>query len=597
MKKVKLPNIYYLLHLIWEICKGQLIWNGLIAFLTSIESFIFNVIFIRIIVDVLANNGSLNDIIWICVVVLFSRMGIGLLKSVYNKRYSLLFDVEINEKIKKKLFTKLCSLNVEYCEGAEFQGRYYKMMEKIENTVHMVVDNFFLLIGHLLSMIFVLMYVISVDPALVILMIIPMISGKAMKISAQKRYSCDMEALEAKRKQDYINRVIYLKEYAMELRMTNIFELLKVYYMEASSEIRRTINQYGFSLAGLRIVSDFIVTTASLFLSYLYMGWKFFYIKNVQVSDFAVIINAINNMNGKATLILRNIYTLQENSLYVQQLRDFLEYNASEGEKEGNKCQRRIEFKQIDVNNVCYRYVSGTQNAINDLCFSIKAKEKIAVVGPNGSGKSTFIKVLMALYSPKSGNITIDGMNIQTVGTENYKNLFCPVFQDFKAYAVSIKNNILRGENADDDVLLRGLEAVGLKTGIMGLDNKLDTVLTKETSEEGVVLSGGQLQRLMVARAFVTAAPIIILDEPTAALDAETERNIYDNIHRLLPDKTVIFVTHRLTGTIKADKILMLEEGNGVECGTHKELMELKGRYYKMFNTQAKAYLSDGGMQ
>lgn len=596
MKKIKLSNIHYLLNLIWGICKEQLIWNGLIAFLTSIESFIFNVVFIRIIVDVLAKNGELKEIIGICAIVLFLRMGIGLLKSIYGKRYSKLFEVEINEKIKKKLFAKLCSLNIEYCESKECQSKYYKMMEKIENTVRMVVDNFFQLIGHLLSMIFVLAYVISVDPVLVVLIVIPMLTSKAMKVGAKKRYAYDMEVLEAKRKQDYINRVIYLKEYALELRMTSIFGLLKDCYLEASKEIRITINQYGFSLAVLRIISNFIMTTASLFLSYLYMGWKFFYLKNVEVSDFAVIINAINNMNGKAAMILRNIYVLQENSLYVQQLRDFLEYETSDVEEAGSKSEERIAFQQIDVNDICYKYPSGTKNAVNDLRFLINANEKIAVVGPNGSGKSTFIKVLLSLYDPKAGSIVIDGMDIKTVGTEKYKSLFCPVFQDFKVYAVSIRDNLLRGETVDDEVLWRGLEAVGLKEEVMMLEHKLNTVLTKETSEEGVVFSGGQLQRLMVARAFITSAPIVILDEPTAALDAESEKDIYDNIYKLLPHKTVIFVTHRLTATIKADKILMLEEGSNVECGTHKELMGLQGKYYKMFHTQAKAYFTDGGM-
>lgn len=596
MKKIKLSNIYYLLNLIWGICKEQLVWKGLIAFLTSIESFVFNVVFIRIIVDVLAKNGELKEIIWICAIVFFLRMGIGVLKSIYGKRYSKLFEVEINEKIKKKLFIKLCSLNVEYCESKEYQSKYYKMMEKIENTVRMVVDNFFQLSGHLLSMIFILAYVISIDPVLVVLIIIPILTSKAMKVGSKKRYDFDMEVLEAKRKQDYINRVIYLKEYALELRMTSIFGLLKDRYLEASKEIRIVINQYGFSLAVLRIISDFIMTTASLFLSYFYIGWKFFYLKNVEVSEFAVIINAINNMNGKAAMILRNIYVLQENSLYVQQLREFLEYKTSNVEGTGSKNQERISFQQIDMNNICYNYPTGTRNAVNNLQFSINANEKIAVVGPNGSGKSTFIKVLLSLYSPKTGSIVIDGRDIKTMGTENYKNLFCPVFQDFKVYAVSIRDNLLRGETVHDEVLWCGLEAVGLKEEVMMLEHKLDTVLTKETSEDGMVFSGGQLQRLMVARAFITSAPIVILDEPTAALDAESEKYIYDNIYKLLPHKTVIFVTHRLTATIKADKILMLEEGDNVECGTHKELMELQGKYYRMFNIQAKAYLTDGGI-
>lgn len=595
MKKIKISNVFYLLHLIWQICKGQLIWNGIISFLSSIESFIFNVMFIKIIVGVLVNHGEMNDIILICIILFIMRIIIGYLKSIYGKKYAVLYDIEISETIKKRLFEKICILKVEYCESKDFQSKYYKMMEKIDNTIHLMTDNFFQLVGHLLSMIFILVYVCSVDPLLIILMAIPMISSKAMKASASKRYAYDMEIMEFKRRQDYVNRVVYLKEYALELRMTDIFKVLVEQFDKAGIEIKEKINQYGLILGILRVVSDFIMTTTSLFIAYLYMGWRFFFLNNVKVEDFAVIISAINNMNGKLSSILRNIYNLQENSLYVQQLRDFFEDDVNRVELKDHFYPDYNVFKQIEVKDISYRYFSGNKNVIDDICFSIKEKEKIAIVGPNGSGKSTLIKVLAALYEQKNGTILIDGKDLRSFGVNNYKKLFCIVFQDFKAYAMSIKDNVSMGEDIDDEKIIKALEAVGLKEEIMGLEKQLDTILTKETDEAGVVLSGGQLQRLLVSRAFVTNAPIIILDEPTAALDAESEKNIYDCIYNMLPQKTVIFVTHRLTGTIKADKIIMFEEGKNIEFGTHRELMEKKGRYYEMFNTQAKVYLANGG--
>lgn len=262
------------------------------------------------------------------------------------------------------------------------------------------------------------------------------------------------------------------------------------------------------------------------------------------------------------------------------------EYNEKgEGIKSIDGDTLEIEFK-----NVSFKYPNTDKWIIKDLNLKIKAGEKLAIVGVNGAGKTTLVKLLLRLFNPTEGQILVNGIDARDYDKEFYQSLFSPVFQDINILAFSVRENITLGHSNDEERIWKCLELVGLKEKIEKLENGLDTNLLKNIDEKGIVLSGGENQKLTIARALYKNGKMVVLDEPTAALDALAEAEIYENFSKLVKDKTTIFISHRLASTKFCDKIALFNNNTLQEYGTHDELMNLKKEYYNMFVIQGKYY-------
>ncbi|MFT8710398.1 MAG: ABC transporter ATP-binding protein, partial [Sporolactobacillus sp.] len=222
--------------------------------------------------------------------------------------------------------------------------------------------------------------------------------------------------------------------------------------------------------------------------------------------------------------------------------------------------------------------------------LTIKKDQKIAIVGPNGSGKSTLIKLLLRLYTPTKGRIFINGTDISTFDLIQYQEKFGVVFQDFNLFAWSIKENIIMGKVLDPNKLNDVLEMVGLEERIKSLPDGTETSISQILNKNGVEFSGGEQQKIAIARALYREAPVVIMDEPTAALDPISEADIFNNFDKLTKNKTAIFISHRMSSTQFSDLIYVLEEGKIIDQGTHQMLMEKEGLYYEMYNEQAQYY-------
>lgn len=258
---------------------------------------------------------------------------------------------------------------------------------------------------------------------------------------------------------------------------------------------------------------------------------------------------------------------------------------ASEVERRGLPCE-------IEFDRVCYRYPAGETDTIHDLSFHIKRGEKIALVGMNGAGKTTCVKLLCGLLEPTSGEIRINGIPIQDLEREEYFGLFSTVFQDIHLLPVSVRENITCCQKGREDRerLERCIRLADLSGRIAAMPRQEETLLVKEVEEEGINLSGGEQQRLLLARALYKDAPILVLDEPTAALDPISEDNVYRKYFELAADKTSIFISHRLASTQFCDRIFFLEGGRIAETGSHQELLALGGRYAEAFAVQSRYY-------
>ena len=315
----------------------------------------------------------------------------------------------------------------------------------------------------------------------------------------------------------------------------------------------------------------------------------------VSIGGFVALISAATRFQNQLTQVMRQVGTVYEEALYLGDLHDFVELERDEtGQTEPNPSHTY----RIDFEDVTFAYPGGP-DVIKDLTFTMYPGEKVALVGSNGAGKTTLVKLLLGLYRPTKGRILFDGQDIRTFEPESFRKLCAAVFQDYLRYQLTAKDNIGFGQSERlDDLpgISHAAQAAGADQVIERLETGLDTTLGR-TFEGGQDLSGGQWQKIAIARAYFRDARVLVLDEPTAALDARAELEIFEQFRALAGGRTAIFVSHRMASARIADRILVLEDGRLIENGHHDELLAQQGMYATMFELQAKWYRPTGGEQ
>ena len=252
-------------------------------------------------------------------------------------------------------------------------------------------------------------------------------------------------------------------------------------------------------------------------------------------------------------------------------------------------------FESLELRNVSFAYEGQEQNVLSDINLKMNAGEKIAIVGHNGAGKTTLIKLLQRLYDP-DGEILLNGENIRNYRLSSYRSMFGTVFQDYQLFATSVAENVLlRGGVTEKDkvTVKEALKKAGICEKIELLSKSVDTIVTKEFDSEGAVFSGGEAQKISIARIFAGSHEIVIMDEPTSALDPIAEQEMYRNMFEACNGKTVILISHRLSSATMADRVYMFENGRIIEQGTHAELIALNAKYADMWHKQADVYTEE----
>lgn len=265
---------------------------------------------------------------------------------------------------------------------------------------------------------------------------------------------------------------------------------------------------------------------------------------------------------------------------------------------EGNQDKPDIDFEKVDsieFKNVSFTYPSAEKSTINNMSFNVNKGENIAIVGENGAGKTTAIKLLCGLYYPTEGDILINGKSSRDFSSNSYFDLFSAVFQDYNFLPMTIAENITASTDYDKEKLYAALKKAGIMDKIDSLDKKENTLMIKDVHKDAVDFSGGEKQKLLLAKAIYKNAPVLILDEPTAALDPIAENELYLKYNEMTDNKISFFISHRLSSTRFCDKILFIKDGNIAESGTHEELMAKKGAYYRMYQIQSYYYKEMGG--
>ena len=279
--------------------------------------------------------------------------------------------------------------------------------------------------------------------------------------------------------------------------------------------------------------------------------------------------------------------------MFIDNLREVLDYKTSmESEGKAQAIKDPKDWHSITLEHVSFRYRSCSTDVLRDVSFTIHKGEKIALVGENGAGKSTLVKLLLRLYDPQSGSLFLDGVNYKQLDLRSLRQTISVVYQDFQSLAFSIGENVAARESQESEEkrIWEALKRSGLYTKVKALPEKLNTPLTNEFEETGISLSGGESQKLAIARALYRESGVLIMDEPSSSLDPVAEQEMYRQMYEQGKEKTLIFISHRLFSTKMADRIFYLENGVIVESGNHEELMKLGGKYAHMYNTQAQQY-------
>ncbi|MBD5531832.1 MAG: ABC transporter ATP-binding protein [Lachnospiraceae bacterium] len=377
--------------------------------------------------------------------------------------------------------------------------------------------------------------------------------------------------------------------YAKDIRLYDAQDMMVTKWERYTDESLKYWKAEGDGFIPTQCVRE-VTTVVRDFCMYLYLGMLV--IKgNITIGIFSQMISACRELTNSVVSISNCMQELTKRCNYAYEYVKFMHYPAAieKGSRPVTSGEHVIEFRDVS-----FAYPKTEVRVLEHVNLKLKAGEHLSVVGLNGAGKTTFVKLLCRLYDPTEGEILLDNVNIKEYDYEQYMNLFSPVFQDFKLFAFSIRENILMGEEEKDhtnEALHALFEQVGFSDKLASLENGMDTMLFKSFDKEGIEASGGEQQKLAIARALYKHAPVVILDEPTAALDPIAEYEIYRQFHSLVGGKTAIYISHRLSSCRFCDHIAVFSDGHVAEYGTHDTLVgKENGIYAEMFAAQAQYY-------
>lgn len=348
--------------------------------------------------------------------------------------------------------------------------------------------------------------------------------------------------------------------------------------------------RYAKGPMGLLKALSQIISSILMGIIFLYVGIKA-WSGAFGVGSFTQYSGALLNLSNGISLLIECLGEMKHNTKFLDILYEFLDTdnNMETGTLPVNK-GLDSEY-EIEIRNLSFKYPETDEWALKNISMKFNIGERLAIVGANGSGKTTLIKLLCRLYDPIEGEILLNGVNIKEYDYKEYMSIFSVVFQDFKLFALPLGENISTLIDYDEERIYKVLEDVGLDIDKGNFPDKLDTYLYKDISEEGVEVSGGEGQKIAIARALYDDSPFVILDEPTASLDPIAEADIYERLNEIIKDKTAIFISHRLSSCRFADRIIVFDKGEIVEDGGHNVLLKKKGIYSELWESQAKHYI------
>ncbi len=550
---------------------------------------VINVMFLETALSMIEGNGSFQEFAIRMAIIVLGKLLVDLLGYIDVFTVRVKFEIKCESYINSLVFKKAQEVELGCYENPEFFDKYNRATWVVDQGgFKRIIEGSAWTLGSVVSLVSLVMYLVSIDPWLIVFLLCPIvvIFFRVRKNSVELEKEKEMTPYE--REKDYVRRTILLKDFAKEIKTTNIFVVLEKRFRKAIEKNINVIKKYGWKIALLESISDYFSEIIPVAGGFVYGCYRLMIAQDIAISQFSVLVSAITTCRNKVGQLAHYFAMQQKHCLWVQNLREFLEY---EPKIQGGDIIPE-DFESLEFKNVSFKYKDDADYILKDVSFKIEKGQTIAVVGHNGAGKTTLSKLLMRLYDVTDGEILYNGINIKEYDLLKYREKFACVFQDYRVFAMTVSENVLTEEVTEEnkEIAVNALEMAGIYGKISKLPQKEDSILTKEFDKEGVLLSGGETQKVTISRVFARDFDIAILDEPSSALDPVAESKMYDALIEGTKGKTVIYISHRLSSATRSDNILVFNKGVLSEQGNHHKLMENNGYYQEMFTLQASGY-------
>ncbi|MBQ1212759.1 MAG: ABC transporter ATP-binding protein [Clostridia bacterium] len=595
-KKKKLPfkrtvsNTVFALRQIWEASPVYFVGYYVMTFIYAPLDFLTGTYLIRMIVNGVEKNTPHEKIITYMLIVGAVQLTVNMISNYFWNVVNAGMYEQIGAKIQKKLFNKAQSVELACYENPAFYDKYVKAMDEAYNRTRKVMQTLDDLIWRLITLACNSFLLFFIDPWLIPFGVFPLLLGFLRRWINKLNHNIAVERKPIDRRIRYVRRTFYLGEYSKEMRMGNMYlrmlDELKATYYDFKAMLRR----HALKRALAKYLQSIGLEVICVMGAMLYAVWSTVARGTMTVGDCIVILGSIGTISYCLSNAVQTFADFGEHSLFMEDVRNFLDYETKLTSPEGAP---KAEKGDICFENVSFRYEGADSDTLKNVSLTLKQGEHIALVGQNGSGKTTLVKLLLRLYDVNEGKITLGGTDIREIDLDSYRESFSCVFQDFKIFSMSVEQNVFlrRRREGDRELAEYALKESGAYDKIATLEKGIDTTLTREFDENGANLSIGEQQKVSLARVFAEDTPFAVLDEPSSALDPIAEHKMFENMMRAAKGRSVVFISHRLSSAVDADRIYLMDGGTISECGTHAELMAQNGKYAEMFRLQAESYI------
>ena len=583
-------GVSYLYRYCWEHNKIYIILLAIKQIISCIYA-IFTLIIPKYVIDKLFIEKNVQQgvgliILQIAITFLYSYFDVFLNNHILLKRMIVFKDFQLH------LGNVVMQADYEKIENPEYldtRSKAYKYLYGNGSGFGQVLESGFSIVGNMITLLGIPGILVSLNPFFIgVLIIVVFVNAGFDAKFKKKNISLNLEKVQYERRGQYFTNIFSDFRYGKEIRANGIAEwLLNLYntQLEAMQKFYKKIAHNNI-ISGLISAIIYVVQQALL---YGYIILKVLE-NTITVGEFTMYLNSVLNFTNTLRNILLEIIDLRQCTDYFEEYEKYISMNNCQMRKGKLKPKIDKENFVIEFRNVYYKYNGQECYALENISVKLKSNNKIAILGENGSGKSTFIKLLLRIYEPTSGEILINGIDITEIDDEYYCQWFASVFQDYKLFSVSLRDNITLGKEKNEKEILSILKKCGLYEKVQELPFGVDTYIHKDYQREGFEPSGGEGQKIALVRALCRNAMIAILGEPAAALDPIAEANIYGQFDEFFNNRLVIYISHRYAVTRFCDNILMFKNGNVVEQGTHDELIKKDGIYKEMYMLQADYY-------
>lgn len=594
MKKV-IKNQWFLWKLCFKVCPGYMIYHLYDGFRYQGIIFLEHVLGIRYVL----HCAEFHEPFWKAFAYIGAILLINMIQIIpdgyFIHGWTYKAKPMLYRSLKEKMYEKAAEIDLSCYDDPKYYNDFVLAVAEAESSI----DRFLKMCNMMVQGITVIVttgafYIMTDATGILFVLASFVLRFLVSRVLNKLNFDVRLKVNPLERKRNYVSRVFYLNDYAKELRLhPKVGDKLEKEFEETNDEIAKEQKRVGLKRTFLNFTRDYVVGDFIMDGLYItYLVFKATVLKTLAYSDAVVLFNRTSSLRRGFANIADVVPMAQENSLYIDKIRAFLDYKPKMELNVGETVPSNN--AELSLKHVSFKYSEDADETLKDITLKVKPGEKIAIVGYNGAGKTTLIKLLMRLYDPTEGTITYHGKDIKDYKPCDYRQRIGVVFQDYQMYGATLLENVLMTDSKagdySEEAAKEALERAGFSKRLQTLPHSLDTQVTTEFDKDGINFSGGESQKIAISRAFYKDADILIMDEPSSALDPIAEYELNKAMESAAKGKTVFYISHRLSTTRDADRIILLEKGCIVEEGTHESLLEMNGKYAEMWRVQAGRY-------